>query len=227
MIYCQVGKNPPTFSTITGNSLLSSQVGFGFPGRVPIADVLKIHFILSFTSIWLIPNTIPDIGIFWVWKISLFFMETFTGFISCYDVLIPRKLNSQLLFPKTLSPNPVCVIDQHRKARFPNRTIPAGCAQLLVSGEHIGPKGSLSDLVLIKQLPQKNSHPPQVLSYMKLPWPAWQVLSKCGADLQTATSQVGLTPGWRLAVGWYRGPYTHCDSGQMDQGVHRLYALIP
>ena len=72
MFYCQLEKKPPTFSTLRGNSCLSSQVGFGFPGGKSITDVLNFHFTLSFTSIWLISNIIPGIGIFWLWKISFF-----------------------------------------------------------------------------------------------------------------------------------------------------------
>ena len=72
MFYCQLEKKPPTFSTLRGNSCLSSQVGFGFPGGESISDILNFHFTLSFTSIWLISNIIPGIGIFWLWKISFF-----------------------------------------------------------------------------------------------------------------------------------------------------------
>ena len=86
MFYCQLEKKPPTFSTLRGNSCLSSQVRFGFPGGESITDVLNFHFTLSFTSIWLISNIIPGIGIFWLWKI-LFFHGNFHSFFFFFFII--------------------------------------------------------------------------------------------------------------------------------------------
>lgn len=89
-------------------------------------------------------------------------------------------------------------------------------------GESIETKGSSSDLVFIKQLAKKNSHPPQVLSYRELPWPAWQVLSE--------------TWGWFTAccftgdgdVCWLISRALHnCDSrSHCGQGVHLRCTLV-
>ena len=101
MFYCQLEKKPPTFSTLRGNSCLSSQVGFGFPGGESISDILNFHFTLSFTSIWLISNIIPGIGIFWLWKISFFhgnFQRFFFFFLSS-SIQFSRSVMSDSLQP--------------------------------------------------------------------------------------------------------------------------------
>lgn len=60
-----------------------------------------------------------------------------------------------------------------------------------MSGEGREAKHSLSDLVLIKQLAKKNSHPPQVLHLAGLPGQAGGFSAKHGADLRPATLRVG------------------------------------